>query len=158
MEWISQYLLSVTAAAAVCGIVNTLLGKSRRFSALGKLLAGLCLSLTVIRPFLHMDLTGLAAYSGSIPADASQLIASAQLLAEEERAGIIKSRAEAYILDKAASMGAEITVEVALQKSSLLQPCGVTIAGSISPYAKARLSQMMETDLAIPKEAQQWLG
>ena len=56
---------------------------------------------------------------------------------------IIKSRCETYILDKAAGLGAEITVCVTLTDAAYPVPKKVTVTGQVAPYAKARLQKIL---------------
>jgi hypothetical protein len=57
-------------------------------------------------------------------------------------------------LDKAESLGAELTVEVMLDDSQIPIPTKVRIRGNISPYNREKLSSIIERDLGIPTEAQ----
>ncbi len=121
-------------------------------------MTGLFLAITMLRPLIHIDLGGIWADARLYSKDAERLTLAAQELAREDRTAIIKSKSEAYILDKAASLGAEVTVTVTLSCEEPLVPCAVRISGIISPYAKTQLSQIIQNDLAIPKEAQEWTG
>ena len=55
MDSIRQYLLSITAAAVICAIINALSGKKGTTSAVVKLLSGLFLTLSVISPLLNLE-------------------------------------------------------------------------------------------------------
>ena len=50
----------------------------------------------------------------------------------------------------------EIQAEVTLGENCI--PVSVTIAGSISPQNRSRLSQVIASELGIPKEQQEWIG
>jgi len=63
----------------------------------------------------------------------------------------------AYILEKAETFGAELTVEVMLDDSSIPVPSGVRIRGNISPYNREKLGSIIQRDLGIPTEAQIWI-
>ena len=82
------------------------------------------------------------------------MAAEGTALAADAKADIITAQVEAYILDKAALYQAPVTVDVTLDEEGT--PVSVRLSGAVSPYAKTRLSEMMETDLGIKKEAQQW--
>jgi hypothetical protein len=69
----------------------------------------------------------------------------------------IIQQTQAYILDKARSLDAELTVEVFLGDGTIPVPIGVRLEGNISPYARKLLSQMLQDDLGIPAEEQIWI-
>ena len=69
---------------------------------------------------------------------------------------IIKDRTEAYILDKAASMGLSLRVEVILSEEEIPKPITVKLWGTVPPYTKTRLRNWMEDTLGIGEEDQLW--
>lgn len=79
-------------------------------------------------------------------------------MASEELRTIIKSRVEAYILDKAESYGAKLKVEVMLSEDQVPVPMSVRITGSISPYGKKMVTQLIREDLGIASEEQVWIA
>ena len=157
MEHIRQYLLSIIAAAILCGLINTLIGKKGAYSAVIRLISGLFMALTVISPVVNIQLQNFTDYVNSFSQQAGVIVNSAEAMAWEERNTIIKSRAEAYILDKAVSMKLELDVEVTLSDTNPPLPCAVTIKGSVSPYSKEVLSSYIANDLGISKEDQLWI-
>ena len=158
MNWISGYLLRITIAALVCGIATHLLGEKDTLGRITRLLAGIFMALTVVSPWTSVKLHDLTDYFEDLSVMADINVTVGENMAREELETIIKSRAQAYILDKADSFGADLTVEVILDSSEIPIPCGVRIAGEISPYGKKRLSQMITEDLAIDVEDQIWTG
>lgn len=157
MEEIRQYLVSVTAAALLCSIVTGILGKKGSYSAIIKLLCGLFLAYTVVAPWTKIRLNDFSSYTDTLSAEAEQHVRSGEMYAQSETAAIIKMNAEAYILDKAASMGLDIEVEVTLGSSHPPLPESATIKGAVSPYAKEKLQVCFVNDLGIPKENLLWI-
>jgi len=158
MEGLKAYLISVTAASIICGIVNALAGKRGAVSSVLKLLTGLFLALTVIRPVIRLSLSEIELYLDSISTKADAAVADGEIVASRELASIIKAETEAYILDKAASLGVDLQVDVILSDNAPPLPVEVLLIGAASPYAKAQLSAMIADELGIPKEAQRWTG
>jgi hypothetical protein len=152
MDAIKDYLLTVTAAALVCGIVTGLAGKSS-ISKLLKLLCGLFLAATVIKPAVEVRIENIYDFTENLAADREIAVSQGEYVASEEMKRIIKQKTETYILDKAKALGAEITVEVVLEDYI---PASVTIMGDISPYAKSNLSAIIGQELDIPPEEQIW--
>lgn len=157
MEQLGKYILSVTAAAAVTGILSGLSDPKSGIGALLKLIGGLFLAFTVISPVAKLDFESLTAFAESYSSEAAAAAAVGENIRSDAVADIIKSRLEAYILDKAGMYQAELTVEVVLSQEDESVPEGVTLRGSVSPYVKGQLQRMIEEDLGIPKENQEWI-
>lgn len=158
VEAIRQYILSVTAAAVFCGIAAKLLGKKGAIASVGRLLTGLFLVFTVISPWIKFHITDLISYADILHWDASQAVDTGKSTAEQTMKAIIKSKLEAYILDKAAVLAADLKVEVTLDDGEMALPVSVRIEGQTSPYARQSLERMIEVELGISKEEQVWIG
>lgn len=157
MEEIGQYMLRLTAAALVCSIATVLAGKKGSLGAVIKLLAGVYLTLNIVSPWMQVRWLELTDLTEGFSAAANDVGLEGQNAAREAMAESITQKTSAYILDKAGSFGAELTVEVILDTSAIPVPCGVRISGSISPYGKRVLSSMIEEELGIPTEEQIWI-
>lgn len=158
MESIEKYLLSVTAAAVICAVVTTLLGKKGTVATVGKLICSIFLALTVISPWASVQLGDLDSYFGSLSFDASSAVQSGQSAARDALRAGIKERTEAYILDKATALSAALTVEVTLSEEDPPVPCAAKLTGAVSPYAKFQIQSYLSDELGIPKEAQTWIS
>ena len=156
MVQLKQYLLSVVAAAILCSIIMRLVGKKGALSAIVKLLTGLFLAVTVISPWAKLQIMDFSTYANGLSAQAQDAVEHGQAMAYLETSSIIKSRTEAYILDKAASLGLHLEVEVTVSGSEPPQPSAVTLRGAVSPYAKQQLQQIIAKDLGIPEGSQTW--
>ena len=156
MEALRQYVISVVAAAMLCGIVVRLFpnGSGKQ---MGKLICGLFLAYTVLSPISRVDFSKLPDFSLRCMDDAEDAAAMGENLARDSMADIIKEETEAYILDKADSdLNAQVRVEVAVGEDNL--PAAVTISGEASPYARRQIQAMIANDLGISKENQTWIG
>ena len=69
---------------------------------------------------------------------------------------IIKSTCEAYILNKATELGADIHVSVSVNSQHI--PFAARIMGEVTSDVRKQLEQILETDLGITKENQSWTG
>ncbi len=157
MDNIGTFLLRITASALLCGIVRSL-PVTGIAAKLMKLLTGVFMLVTLILPLKDIFLPQFGGNLNALKYDAQQIIGSAQTQTRQELQEIIISETEAYILDKAKNLGAELTVEVSVDDSDLPMPCAVTVRGSISPYAKQQLQQIICSDLGIDTEDQKWIG
>ena len=72
-------------------------------------------------------------------------------------AKIISGRIQAYILDKAAALGLNITVELEMEtRADTPYPKAVIIRGEAAPAQKQQLQQYLEQTFAIPVQRQVW--
>lgn len=149
-----EYFTSV-AASAICVSCISRFFKSDK---LIKVLGNIFICLTVLGPLVEVDLRGMLPELQVFSQTADTIISDATASAELNQREIIKSRTEAYICDKAASLGCVITASISLSDDEPYTPKAVTIEGNISPHAKSELSQIIETDLGIQPEEQEWNG
>ena len=158
MDWVSGYIVRLTCAAMLCGIVNAIAVKKGAIGATVKLMTGIFMIFCLMSPWLNMQFADIGSYFGDIAAGADIMVATGEKDAQDALAAIIKSKTEAYILDKAKSFGAELNVEVTVDGSELPVPCAAIIKGSISPYGKRQLSGIIADELGIALEDQLWTG
>ena len=113
MQALGNYLLRIVAAALLLGAAGQLV-RGKRGKQMLRLCGGLCMALVVLAP-----LPGLASLAGSNSLSDALLASepAAENLAQvrEELGKLISQQTEAYILDKARSLGASVTVKVSLE-------------------------------------------
>lgn len=156
MEALRSYILSVTAAAVLCAIVSTLVGNKGMIAAVMKLLTGVIMACVVVQPLGSAVTAELKDYMQNLDIQTSAAVTAGSAAAEEVLSERIIQQTQAYILDKAAELDAELTVDVILKPGDIPVPSGVIISGNVSPYAKKELQDMIAGDLGISKEAQTW--
>lgn len=153
MDALRGYLLSVTAAALICGCVSSLVGNKGSISNISKLLCGLFLAITVIKPITDVRIEDMKTFAASIEVDADAAVANGENIAAEEMKRIIKDKMEAYIINKAKPLQTELDVEVIFDG---IVPAAVKISGDFSPYVKSCIANSIAQDLDIPQEEQIW--
>ena len=156
MHRIALYVLSVTAAGVICGIILSFSKKTQALPIL-KLVCGLFLAVTVLKPAANIDLTAISDVSFSDYTDGVQAAAVGENFYRDTLSELIKQETEAYILDKAAAWNVSPEVEVIVEGNPPV-PTAVRFYGEVSPYAKQQLERILYGDLGIPKENQQWTG
>ncbi len=156
MEAVKSYLLSVSGAAMISGIVIRLAGSSGSHSAVVKMIAGIFLVFTVISPLAKLQLTDFSLYLDGLSASGDSAVEMGSQQARDAAAEIIKAETESYILDKAASLSLNIQADVTLSDDDLLQPSSVTLNGEASPFARQQLQRQIAQELGIPEEKQTW--
>ncbi len=123
---------------------------------MGRLMLGLFLALTVLSPWTRLSLQQWESMTDELYSEAQSAAQAGKLQSSETLGAIIKEKCEAYILDKARLLHLDIAVQVQLGGETVPSPTGVVITGGASPYARQRLQAMIQEELGIPKENQQW--
>lgn len=155
MSRMGQYVLSLLCAGILCGIGPRLLRDSGARELL-KILCGLFLTVTLLSPLPGLDVEGSirrilpASFSGE------ELSREGEAMSKEAMAQIIKTELKSYILDKAAQLGARIQVRVELSGDDIPLPSSVTVEGTFTREQKEVLQKLLEEQLGITKEAQEW--
>lgn len=156
LDVIRQWLIGITCAALVTALAESLTppGTIRK---IGRLTGGLVLLIAMLGPLLSLDeealtraLTeyrfSLSAYSGDLEEENQELVK-----------GIIEERSDAYIQDKAESMGIDCQVSVETEADSDWPvPTSVTVFGALTEEQQEQLTRLIETDFAIPAERQSY--
>ncbi len=156
MGSLGKYLFSVICAAVICAIVNSVIHKNSTYAQAVRFLSGLFLTVTVLSPLRSFRLDGLSSFVNTFSVDGEYYTDLGAADAKSAAEAIIKERLEAYILDKAISMGLEIEVEVTLADSDPPVPRQVELRGSAAPYARKKLGDFIANNLAIPEDDQKW--
>lgn len=156
MEELKQYLLSVITLALICAVVQTFQqGPSK---TLAQLVCGLILTVTVVKPFLHFDFSEAFDAVLSLPGDAQENAAEGEKMSREALADIIKEETEAYILDKAKELGAEISADIIVSDDDIPVPTAAVIRGTLTAHTRDFLEEVLCTKLGIAKENLTWIG
>lgn len=158
MDGLRQYFISVISAAMICAVMSGILGKKGTIGSLIKLICGVFITLTVIKPIANIQIEHFLTLSDSYQEDAMAAVMMGEKMTEDTLSEIIKTETEAYILSKAKSLNVKVSAEVTLGDGNPPMPVSVVIRGDISPYAKGRLMAIIEEDLGITKENQLWTG
>ena len=157
MSWISRYLFSITVAAILCALLKDLVNSQKGSGKIIKLLAGIVLTITVVAPWTKISFSDIGEYIHDFTNDAEAAADTGAQYRQDELQRIIKEQTEAYILDKAAALGAEVQVDVRVSDDNPPIPYTVIlVAKALSPYARESLKMCIVNDLGIPEEQQIW--
>lgn len=153
MEHVRQWLTSIVTVSLLLSVIQSLVpqGSLRRVSSF---LGGLVLLAILLAPLLGLDFAGL-----EVPDWQKETEEVRRKLEAEEESALaagIAGQTEAYISDKAASLGltAEVRVETVAGADGVPVPWRVEVEGGYTE----ELAQWMETELGIPRERQDWHG
>ena len=153
-----EWVLNVVGAAMLSALALLLTPEGRCRSVV-RLLCGAVMILAVLSPLRRFDFD---VYSMSLAAYREQ--AEAAVLRGEESSdrlsrSIIETETAAYILDKAQAAGLmpeEVTVTAKWGDTLCWYPYEVRLRTEAGPGAKEYLTQLLESELGIPRERQHW--
>jgi len=155
MRELGQYVITLTCAALVCGLVPSLL-KDGAVKSIVRLVCGVFLTVTALAPLTNLGFPDLDIWDSGYMEAGQAAAASGAELALDEKSAFIKAGLEAYILDKAEALGEDIAVHIFLNAEGV--PLSIQIRGQVSQENRQILTDVIERDLGIPKEKQQWTG
>lgn len=155
METLRHYVFSVICVVLICTVVSSLVHASI-FRKIMKLLCGTVITIAVIQPFSKIDIENPLEISLPYDSRADEISEMGTQMAREAMSDIIKSKTEAYVLDKAEELGASVTINITIGSDCI--PLSACISGEISPETKIKLENILEIEAGITKENQRWTG
>lgn len=156
MADIRQYLLSVIVASVISAIALNLIDRRNTHHAVLRLLTGVFLSITVIAPLTDITLSNLTEYFETVEYDGDHVAGQGIEAASDLRKTSISDQLEAYILDKAYSLGVTADVEVELSDDDSFSVARVRIHGVVSPYTKTKIQETICRDLGLTEDKLIW--
>ncbi len=156
MEGVGAYILSVIASAVICGSAGAFFDKKGASVTLIRSICGIYMAFVLIAPLKNVDFSLYSDYFSGFSEEAEAVVNNGEEMALSYQRKFIKERIEAYILDKAVSLGAEVSVCVTLSDTSPPKPINISVKGAVSPYVKSVLKAYLKEQFGIPEEAQTW--
>lgn len=155
MGALKEWLLSVTAAAILCALAQGLIppGPVRR---VGRLTAGLVMAAALLAPLA--SLRGVEPEQWLESWQPQEEVQGLEEQRDETMKTIIEEESGAYIVDKAAQLGAECEVRVVCssEKEGVFLPWQITVTGDLSPGQQEQMTRQIQEDLGVPPERQQY--
>ena len=153
---INQYILHMTVAAIFAVVTLHLIPKGpiREF---GSFIGMLLVVLAVISPIAKLELHGIEDVFRSMESQVVNTNTSVERSNRDLLGQLIKEQCETYILDKAAAMKLELSVEVTLDASATYPtPSSVRLTGVYSEESRRELGEFIEDKLGIAFADQEW--
>lgn len=157
MGRINQYILSLICSALLLAVIKAIPFKSPQIKSSIQLISGIVMALAVLSPLLKLSIPNLDQINEYLYADAAAIIAEGEEQSHQAEKKIITEQLHKYILNKADSLDADITVEIHLSTKEPYVPMMITIRGNLSPYAQSIMISYLEEELGIGREDQRWI-
>ena len=152
MAGLRGWLLALVAASLICALADALMPKGA-VKRVGRLVCGLVLASAILSP-----LAGLDVESGQSWLERHLASVEFQRAALEEEVNgqmkvIIEQEYAAYIVDKAAQLGAACSARTECRRDGgLYLPQRVEVTGAVPPPLQSELVQIIVRDLGVPEE------
>ena len=155
IELLRVWLIGVTAAAILCALANSLMpqGPVRK---VGKLALGLVMLAALLRPLVQLDAVDVEQWLEDVQAEAAVPVQDLEGERDAAAKAIIEQACAAYIVDKAAQLGAECSVQIVCQAAGdgVFLPAQAVVQGALTPEQTSALVRCLEEDLGRPQERQ----
>lgn len=146
------YILRVICCALLVAVVKSFGGETK-----GKnLCCGVFLIFGILFPLKDLDIQ-IPALPGELYREGQALSREGELSAQRQIADGIIQRTQAYILEEARSLGAQVTVVSLALDEETLAPNRVELTGATGPYARRALEGYLQDSLGISREDQIWI-
>jgi len=159
VELVRQWLLGVTCASLMAALAEGLMPKGQ-VRQVGRLVCALVILCAVLRPVLGLR----APDPGQLLADLRGAAADSRMQLEQDSGQMLKTLIErectAYIVDKAAELGADCQaqVECVLSDGGLWLPDRARVSGQLSGEQKHRLTAQIHSGLGISPDRLVYAG
>lgn len=154
IEEIGTWILGMAAAAVFCAFASELTPEGR-VKGVQRLVCGIVMVIALLQPLTVLDFDSYSLNMAKYRAQAEQISTHAEEISDSLSRSFIEARCRAYILDKAKLCGANVTdaaVELRWSSEGVWYPVGAVIYGTYH----AELSQLMEAELGISPDKQEW--
>lgn len=152
---LKQWIIGITCAALIGALAEALAPPGRVKSA-GRLAVGLLLLLAVVKPLGVLDYSVLAGALAEYRPDGTACEAALEEKSGAVLKAVIEERTDAYILDKAKTLGMDCTAEVTYYygPDGEVRPEAVVVRGEFTEDQQGELSRALEGELGIPAQQQ----
>lgn len=159
MELVRQWLLSVTCAALIAALADGLMPKGA-VKQVGKLVCALVLLCAVLRPVLSVQLPDAGQMLSEIRGEVEYSRDGLEQGSEQMLKTLIERECGAYIVDKAAMLGAacQVRVECKEDEAGIWLPFRATVAGQLNDGQRQELTALVRSELGIVPECLVYTG
>lgn len=152
MGAVRGWLLALIAASLLCALAGALM-PSGGVKQVGRLVCGLTLLAAILQPLAGLDMAEgqqwLADYFAALELRETEL----EETVDGQMKVIIEQRCAAYIVDKAAQLGAACSARTECRRDGgLYLPQRVEVTGAVPPPLQSELVQIIVRDLGVPEE------
>lgn len=157
LSGITEYLFGIVGVCLIASAAKQLLGVCKGYRSLGNTVIGIFIVFSILSPVVSANWHEENILSIDLQTDFDRIAQDADIYRQQAMRQSITDRTKAYIWTKAQELSLDIDLEITLNEAYPYAPSKICIMGAVSPYAKAQLSNYLEDEIGIPKEAQTWM-
>lgn len=152
MAGLRGWLLALVAASLICALADALMPKGA-VKRVGRLVCGLVLASAILSPLAGLDVESGQSWLERHLASVEFQRAELEEEVNSQMKVIIEQEYAAYIVDKAAQLGAACSARTECRRDGgLYLPQRVEVTGAVPPPLQAELVQIIVRDLGVPEE------
>ena len=157
IQSLGQWVRTLAVGAVFCAAVLLLIPEGREKRAV-KLACAAMLTVLLIRPLKELDAQKLTELLTAQKRRGDAISLETDDLSMELLSGIIREETEEYIWDAARRLGiSELGIRLRLKSGGEMPyPWSVELTGQVTEIQKEELSLLLEGELGIPQERQNW--
>ena len=156
MQHVSEYLLSVTAAAIICMVAKSLVRTNGAAGQMIRIVTGVILIISIISPLHAFRFQNLKGFLDEFQASAEDYVSAGTASAQTAMKEIIIEETTAYIMNAANKYGVELELSIVLSDDTVPQVERIVLTGSVSPYEKSILQSYIYENFGLTEEQVVW--
>ena len=152
MAGLRGWLLGIISVSLLCALADALMppGAVKR---VGQFICGLVMLAAVLSPLSGLDMEGGQRWLDGWFSSLEDREAELREQTDQTMKGIIETECAAYIVDKAAQLGAACSARTECRRDGgLYLPQRVEVTGAVPPPLQSELVQIIVRDLGVPEE------
>jgi len=155
MGAVRSWLLAVISVSLLCAVAGALMPQGA-VKRVGRLVCGLVLLAAILSPLAGLDVEAGQEWLDSYLYDMEHREAELKETVNSQLKTIIEEEYAAYIVDKAAQLGADCSARVECEESAegLYLPVRAEITGATTVSVQSKLIRAIEEELGIPAQSQ----
>lgn len=156
LSLIKEWVLGLAGAAVFCAVMTEITPKGAAKGVV-KAVCGMVMAIALVSPLLNMDFEAYSLNLAKYRTEAAAAVERGKEISDSLNRSIIEEEYRAYILDKALSLGAELSdarVTVKWSGEGYWYPVECAFTGQYSEG----LAVAVETELGVSRERQIWLS
>lgn len=152
MGAVGRWLTAVISVSLLCAMAGALMPQGA-VKQVGRLVCGLVLLAAILSPLRELDVDAGRRWLDSYLDSTGQWEAALKETVNRQMKTIIEEECAAYIVDKAAQLGAACSARTECRRDGgLYLPQRVEVTGAVPPPLQSELVQIIVRDLGVPEE------
>ena len=159
-DFFSDWIRSIASAALISSVALVVVPKGR-VQRVSKAVCGVFMIIAIISPLTNANGEDISIDMAQYRVDSLEIVDAAKSQQANMSRTIIQAQLEEYILDKAANEGivlSSVSVTVKWSEDGYWYPYEAQLVGELNQTERNWLSSLLESDIGIVPDRQNWSG